>query len=456
MSDAFVGMNLVEVQKSAKEFDRAALTLRSVGQAMDRILPTIPWAGRTGELFRQEWSSSRKLLTDGAQTMSDLTKAMVRNWQEQADASNHVGSALAPPHETSRHGMSAESSHGFIIRGVTESNNEVIYFSDGTANTEVSVATETRVDFGDAAKLFKILAMPKELTAGVAEDAAGLSVSFDGHASIERAVVTYGWSDRSAGEAGNINSHYATKQADAGNQFWAGGEFGDDDVRDSIRSGEVSSPDMKRVTSESSTGSLTLGVGGQGRGAEVTFESEVQRFASVNYTTGEYSSGFSFESTEANGVQLFGADLGPFGVAAGVESVNLQGGSIEVIRDGEGHVIRIESNQRVGASQGFKLDVSGFYGSSSTSEQIVDRHLVFDLSDPAVRSAFGAEPDLGTAIERMQVNSGLASETLVLRSGGSERDSVGVWTGGGGTGTSGSTTTGAAYRAAGSAEFVAQ
>jgi len=98
MNEAFVGMNLAEVQRSAKEFDRAAGTLRSVGKAMDRILPTIPWSGRSVELFKQDWSASRKLLTDGAQTMSDLTKTIMRNWQEQSDKSESAsGSGVRPP-----------------------------------------------------------------------------------------------------------------------------------------------------------------------------------------------------------------------------------------------------------------------------------------------------------------------------------------------------------------------
>jgi uncharacterized protein YukE len=89
-------MNLAEVQRLAKEFDRAASSLRSVGQVIDRALPTLPWAGRSVELFRQEWSSGRKLLNDSAQSLSGLSVAIMRNWQAQSDKSDGGSNTAFP------------------------------------------------------------------------------------------------------------------------------------------------------------------------------------------------------------------------------------------------------------------------------------------------------------------------------------------------------------------------
>lgn len=108
------GADAEALDRAADEFARAADRLRSGRARVERNVYAAPWRGRGADVFRQEWSSRRRVeLQAAADFLDGAVTTLRRNAEEQRSASEgHGGAAPQTPGGSAPPGPSTDSDLG--------------------------------------------------------------------------------------------------------------------------------------------------------------------------------------------------------------------------------------------------------------------------------------------------------------------------------------------------------
>lgn len=462
-------MNVAEVRQLGEALRAAADKLAAKGHHIDRLATSAAWDGPAGQRFRANWRRHRLALERAVIDLRGFGQAALNNASEQERTSSAGGSGATGSwaggsikardlpkgvtFERESHGIDSSSSFGFIVRGFTKAGSSISYLSNGRATTAVTVETGTSFDLDDVKRLADIAGFRRSLAKGIATDSAGIDASFSGSFSDGLRIRSYMWEDQDAGPAGSVHSHFVGKQASAGNQWWAAGEFDEDDVNASLRAREVPEVTAMRRSTAAHSGEMTIGASAGSHGESITVSGQAQKYVYSN-ASGDTAVGVSYESSTRGSATLVGAELGPFGAQAGVNEARLTGGSVEVVRNPHGEAIAINVTEKLTVSAGSSVDISGFWGTTRSVNHSVERSLSFDLTDSRVAAAFGSNPTAADALARYRSADVLGTELITFSHGDTDAQSSGVWTAGGEFGSESSVTTSVRYRAPGSTDFL--
>jgi hypothetical protein len=386
------------------------------------------WHGPEMRQFQDDWHRSYLRATQSSvEALEGLSRSAGNNATDQRRVSGGaqgIGPVVVPVNVI---GFEADSGMGLIARQQTKGSTVTTYNSDGSVDVTVSARTDHDLSAGDAVKVLGLIASPSTALAQAAKDEAAVKAKFDAKVGVTKTVeLEY---EDVGKDQGAIGNNFRDGQSSTKNLI---NGYTDDDL-----AGDASKLSQRPTSTKTTTaglhGSLEVGVEGRGSGATVGLSGEIQTFQKV-YADGRVASGLEYSGqADVTGK----VDLGPFGLSGQAASVS--GGSIELIRDGQGNPTRLvvtnsgEASFEAGLSGGEGATISG----SGSIAGTYSKTTTFDLTDPSVAAQFAGQPldrmlvlagqhqDLGyqTLVTAVKTSSGSSADAIVYSIGSSSSDS---------------------------------